>query len=203
MRKLEFLAALRTRLAGIPLEDLERSIEYYSESIDDRMEDGLSEEEAVAAMGSIDDIVSQIPHDAPSAQPEPAPTPPKKPRNAWHVWRTVLLIVGAPLWLSLLIAVLCLALGVCIALWSIIVALYATVFALAVSALACVAVAIILLVLGYNPYSLLPFGAGLLCAGITILLFLLFTQMAKGLAWMNKQMWLGIRSCFSRKERCQ
>ena len=50
MNKFDFLTHLRTKLWSIPKEDAERSVEFYSEMIDDRMEEGLSEEEAVARM---------------------------------------------------------------------------------------------------------------------------------------------------------
>ena len=52
MNKQEFLSRLRKQLKG--LEDKEERITFYSEMIDDRMEEGLSEEEAVAAVGSLD-----------------------------------------------------------------------------------------------------------------------------------------------------
>lgn len=52
MTKQEFLLRIRNGLAALPKEDIEKSVEYYREMIDDRMEDGLSEEEAVAAIGS-------------------------------------------------------------------------------------------------------------------------------------------------------
>ena len=48
MSKTEFLTELKKALEGLPEEDIEKSLEYYSEMIDDRIEDGLSEEEAVA-----------------------------------------------------------------------------------------------------------------------------------------------------------
>ena len=60
MNKKAFLWALMDGLSGLPMEDIERSLDYYSEMIDDRMEDGLSEEEAVAAMGPVKEICAQI-----------------------------------------------------------------------------------------------------------------------------------------------
>ena len=50
MNKEEFLSELRTKLSGLPQEDIEERISFYSEMIDDRMEDGISEEEAVEGM---------------------------------------------------------------------------------------------------------------------------------------------------------
>ena len=45
MNKQEFLSALSDKLSVLSEEDKEKSIDYYSEMIDDRMEEGLSEEE--------------------------------------------------------------------------------------------------------------------------------------------------------------
>ena len=52
MNKQEYLSAIRVRIPKMPTEDMERFIAYYSEMIDDRMEDGMTEEEAVAMMES-------------------------------------------------------------------------------------------------------------------------------------------------------
>ena len=60
MSKQEFFEGLRKGLSGLAKEDIEERISFYNEMIDDRMEEGLTEEEAVAEMGSIDMIVEQI-----------------------------------------------------------------------------------------------------------------------------------------------
>lgn len=60
MTKFEFLAALEARLPGLSEADRRKTLEYYSEMIDDRTDDGLSQEEAVEAIGSLDDLVSEI-----------------------------------------------------------------------------------------------------------------------------------------------
>ena len=60
MDKALFLDELRRRLSGLPQSDLDERLLFYSEMIDDRMEDGLTEEEAVAGIGSVDEIVEQI-----------------------------------------------------------------------------------------------------------------------------------------------
>ena len=56
MNKEEFLNALRSALAGLPQEDIEERLAFYSESIDDRVEDGLTEEEAVEAIGTVAEV---------------------------------------------------------------------------------------------------------------------------------------------------
>ena len=60
MTKIEFLLELDDRLKGLYEDDREASCQFYGEMIDDRIEDGMSEEEAVADLGSIDDIVKHI-----------------------------------------------------------------------------------------------------------------------------------------------
>ena len=54
MNKQAFLERLRKALSGLPPKEQEERITFYSEMIDDRMEEGLSEEEeAVASIGTI------------------------------------------------------------------------------------------------------------------------------------------------------
>ena len=57
MNKQEFLSELKNRLAGIPQKDIDQTIEFYEELILDKMEEGQLEEEAIASLDSIDEIV--------------------------------------------------------------------------------------------------------------------------------------------------
>ena len=45
MNKQEYLEWIRSRISAMPADDVNRFMDYYSEMIDDRVEDGLSEEE--------------------------------------------------------------------------------------------------------------------------------------------------------------
>jgi uncharacterized membrane protein len=58
MTKSEFLNQLRSRISNLPPDEVERTISYFTEIIDDRIEDGMSEQEAVAGMESIDTIIA-------------------------------------------------------------------------------------------------------------------------------------------------
>ena len=60
MNKTELLNSLRESLCGLPEEELTKSLDFYSEMIDDRIEDGMSEDEAVAAMGEPQEIADKI-----------------------------------------------------------------------------------------------------------------------------------------------
>lgn len=60
MDKKSFLDGLKKSLSFLPNDELERTIAYYNEMISDRIDAGMSEEEAVAAVGSIDEILDSV-----------------------------------------------------------------------------------------------------------------------------------------------
>ena len=122
MNKQEFLAELRRGLQGLPQADIEERVNFYSEMIDDRMEDGLTESEAVAEIGSVGEVVSQILSDIPLTRLVKEKIKPKRPVSPWVV---VLLILGFPLWLPLVIAFSAIILSIYIVVWSVIISLWA------------------------------------------------------------------------------
>ena len=200
MNKEQFLAAIRIRLGTLPPNDVETSLDYYSEMIDDRMEDGLSEEAAVTAMGSVDDIAAQILMDT------PLPTLVKakmKTARSLRVWEIILLILGSPVWLPLLLAAGIIVLALYIVLWAVIVSLYATDLSVAVGALGCIAVFFLFLFTGFPVQAVLSLSAGLICAGLAILLFLLFNQIARAAAFLSKLPVRWLKKKFTRKEDAQ
>ena len=60
MTKTEFLLRLREMLSELPQEDAAERLVFYGEMIDDRMEDGLTEDEAVSGIGLPEEIAQQI-----------------------------------------------------------------------------------------------------------------------------------------------
>ena len=60
MNKKEFLDELCRRLRYASVDEAQRLVAFVTESIDDRIEEGMTEEEAVAAVGSIDDLVREV-----------------------------------------------------------------------------------------------------------------------------------------------
>ena len=53
MTKHEFLLQLGKALSSLPRRERDERLGFYSEVIDDRIEEGLSEEEAVRNMGEV------------------------------------------------------------------------------------------------------------------------------------------------------
>ncbi len=60
MKKAEFLDKLCRELRfHTDPDEIRRLVAFYDQAIDDRMEDGMSEEDAVAAVGDLDDIIRE------------------------------------------------------------------------------------------------------------------------------------------------
>lgn len=196
MNKFEFLSVLRDRLSGLPKEDVEKSVDYYSEMIDDRIEEGLTEEEATAAVGSIENIVSQILMEISLPKLVRAKA---KPNRSFKVWEIVLLILGSPVWLPLLIAALITVLAVYIVIWSVIIVLYSVDITFAVSSIAGICGSLAYIPSGNFAQGALFFGAGLICAGVAILLLFGFNQITKGVLALSKKILLGFKGCFLRR----
>lgn len=198
--KQEFLSALRDKLSGLPKEDLERSVDYYSEIIDDSMEDGLSEEEAIAAIGSMEDIVSQILMETSLPKLVKARV---KPKRDWKAWEIVLLVLGSPVWLPLLSAAGVIILAVYIVIWSMVVVFYAVDLSFAAGAISSLFAAVMYLCSGGSAQGILFVGAGIFCAGITILLFFGFNRITKAILTFSKKILLRIKTRFIRKGETQ
>ena len=115
MKKQEFLRELKKRLSRLPKKDAQERVNFYSEMIDDRMDEGLSEEDAVFAAGSVDKIAEQIISDRVEDKVCGEKAQKRKPK----VWEIVLLIAGAPIWLPILIAVFAVIWSIVITLWAI------------------------------------------------------------------------------------
>ena len=197
MNKDTFLIELRSGLTGLPAEDIEERVAFYSEMIDDRMEEGVTEEEAVAQTGEITEIVSQTIADTPLHKLVKENVRTRKPMSTGTI---VLLAAGSPLWLALAIAALAVILALYIVLWALLAALWAVEFAFIVSALACLAGMAYLFVQGEPLYAMMSLGAGLFMAGISIFLFFGCIEASKGIVKMTKKIALGIKSLFIRKE---
>lgn len=197
MNKQEFLTAIRSRLYGLPQSDLQKSLDYYSEMIDDRMEDGLSEEEAVKALGSIDEIVQQILMETPLPALVKEKTRPSRRIKGWEI---ALLILGSPIWLPLLFAALVVILAVVAVCWCAILVLYIADLCFATGTVAGVVCAGVFIWSGYPVQAVILLGAGLICLGLTILWFFVCNKIVSLTLRANKWIMLRVKSRFIRKE---
>ena len=197
MSKQEFLVQLRKGLSGLPQEDIEERLTFYSEMIDDRMEEGLSELEAVSAIGTVDAIITQILSDTPLTKlvKEKA-----KPKRTVKPWEFVLLILGSPIWLSLLIAAFAIILATYIVVWSVVITLWSIEASFAACTLGGIVSAAVFSFQGNEFTGLAMLSAGVICAGLSIFMFFGCKAATKGILLLTKKMALRIKTLFVGKE---
>lgn len=200
MTKTEFVLALTAQLEGLPFEEVEERIDFYMESVDDRMEEGLAEEEAVAALGSVDDIVAEILADIPLTRLVAEKI---KPRRRLSAWEIVLIAVGSPIWISLLAAFFAVDLSIYVSIWSVCISLWAAEVSFIASALGGVVGGISLLVTGNTAGGLFLIGCGLALAGLSIPFSMGCRILTKGLLLLTKKIAVAIKKLFIRKEKAE
>ena len=186
MNKQECITELKNKLFCLPYQDIEKSVEYYSEIIDDSVEDGMSEEDAVASLGDIDEIVSQILMETPITTLVKEKVKQGRTLQAWEI---ILLVLGSPIWLSILIALFSVVLALYITIWSVVISLYAVVLSVAVGIF-------ISLIKGLFLNALIFFAFTLIATGLTILLFIGTNYFTKGVICLSKSIVKGIKSIF-------
>ncbi len=197
MNKQEFVSELEKRLNGLPKRDIDECITFYTEIIDDYIEEGLSEESAIAKIGDINDVVSQIIDDTPLSKIIKDRV---KTERKFRMWEILLLIIGSPIWLSLLIAAFSVVLSLYISFWTIIISLW-SVFAAVIGSAFCGLVAgVFFIVSGYLPSGIAMIAAGIVCAGLSIFLFYGCKYATKGLLLITKKALIGIKCAFIKKE---
>ena len=193
MTKREFLSRLNEGLSGLPQEDAAGRLAFYSEMIDDRIEDGLSEEEEVAGIGPVEKIVAQIIEETPLTTLAKEKL---RPKRRLRVWETVLLVLGSPLWLSLLLTAFAAVLTVYLVIWVLVLSLWIVDLAFFAAFLGGL-IAGVLFFTGSGILSGLPvLGAGLVFAGLSIFLFFLCRETTKCAAVLTKKIGSKIKSSF-------
>ena len=197
MTKHEFIDALRARLADLPPEEVEERLGFWAEMIDDRMEDGADEEEAVAKMGSLDEVVSQIVSDIPLLTLAKQRIKPKKRLSTGII---VLLAIGAPVWGSILISLLAAVFSVYVSVWATVVSLWSVFAALVGCAVGGLVSGVALAIVQSVPVGLALIAVALVCAGLSVFAFFGCREACRGLLTLTKKTILAIKRALVKKE---
>ncbi len=185
MDKNKFFKELKKELLAINYADSESLIEYYKEIINDLVDSGKCEIDAVAELGSPKEIAQRAMEESGGEQVKSAVKADKKQKCFYRdengkfktMW-LVLIIVGSPLWFSIGCGVLGVGIGVICAIFSLVIALYATVSACALSGI---------VVFGYGivgmfenvGFGLMVMGGGLIAFALGIVGFIYLTKFIK------------------------
>ncbi len=198
MRKADFSDALRNGLIGLPQEDIEERVSFYGEMIDDRMEEGLSEEDAVAAIGPVENVVNEIVAETPLTKIVKEKIKPKRQLRAWEI---ILIVLGFPLWFPLSIVAFVLILVFYIVLWVLVICLWAVETVLWAAALFGLVAAVLYTLRGYVAFGVVLLGAALTLIGLSVFLFAGCTAASVGTAKLAKKIVRGIKRMFVGKEK--
>lgn len=197
MRKEEFISKLRKKLSGMPKKEIEERLNFYSEMIDDKIEEGILEDDAVSSLGSIDSIAEQIISDIPFSKIAKERMTQKRRFKTWEI---VLIAVGSPIWFSLLVALFSVVISLCAVVFALEVSLWAIIVSLAVCSPFVVVAGFISIFVNNAPIGLLFIGSGLILAGLSIVLFLIVKPTLKGGISFVKKLALWVKKLFVKKE---
>ena len=201
MNKQEFLDNLKARLSSLPERDVKEYLNFYSEMIDDRIEEGLSEEEAVFEIGSVEIIASQISSQTATERSVVTIAKEKsKTKRRLKAWEIVLLVLGSPICFSLSIATFAVIISLYVSLWSVIISLWAVFGSLIACAVGGTLSGIGLACGAHSLSGFAMIGAGVICAGLSIFTFCGCKAITKVTLLFTKKISLGIVKLFRKKE---
>lgn len=199
MNKREFLKALDKKLKNLPKEERKKSVAFYSEIIDDKMEDGASEEEAVQSLGSPGKVAEEILSDASFSSIVKGGADRVKSKCGENPLLILLLVLGFPLWFPLLVAAAAVLFSGSVVLLALFFVLFAVLFSVLVSGAACAIQAIVCFLTSAPAFGTLSLGAGLVLVAVFFLLWEPLKRAEKALLRLSG-LWLkGIKRLFVNK----
>jgi len=197
MSKQEFLDRLCKGLSGLPQNEIDERLTFYSEMIDDRMEEGFSEEEAVLAVGSPEKIAMQVVADIPFVKIAKERIKPKRRLKPIEI---VLLALGSPIWVSLGIIALAVILFLYISFWSVIISLWAVFVYFIVSSFGAIVAGVFFVCNGDTYSGIAMTSVGVVLLGLSIFMFYGCKAATNGILILTKRKAIWIKNCFIKKE---
>lgn len=196
MTKADFLQLLERALSQLSEEERRANLEYYSELLDDMLEEGMTEAEATAKLGSPAAIAESILQEMPLSK---LVSTRMKPKSGWTPLAIILAVVGSPIWVPLLLAGVAVVAALFVSIWALAVVAVVVVLALALAVIAAPVLAVRTAVLTL-PLGLLLLGGGLVLLGLCVLGGLMAVELCKLLAQLTVLLAHKIKGLFIRKE---
>ena len=190
MRKQDFIKELQTKLSFLPKEEIKDRISFYNELIDDKIEEGLKEEDVIESIGSVDEIIDQIINDMPLSKIAKDQIKPKRKLSALEV---TLIIIGSPIWLTLLLSLVAVLFSLYIVGWSLIISIWAIFISLISVLVAGITLAVVSLFSNSALVALSYLGVTLIILGLTILIHYVCKIMTKVYIKLTKLIVLSIK----------
>ncbi len=202
MSKEEFLSTLKTELEKQNLGNVENMLQFYDEMICDRMEEGMTEEEATASLGSIQDIVKEVVWEKPVTtlvKERVQQSKAKADRNGKGVIWIVLAVLGFPIWLPLAAVIAVCFIVICLLYWVIVLTIALVLLAFPLTSLAGLVGALGAMI-GYGPFStmMICLGAAMVLGSLSFLLFRPCLLFFKGTGKVFAKMLVGLKKSLFR-----
>lgn len=192
MNKYEFLGELQKRLSILDQEECSKFITYYDEIIEDYKENGISEADAIKKIGSPKTIADEILSEQDAVDLK-IPTVKSKLINY------LLLILGFPLWGSLLLAAVMLVLSAYLVIWCIPFVTGTCAFAFLLAAIVSLAGAPFVMANDVFAAGIVQFGCGVASIGIAILSAYATVFLVKKFYAVTKSFTLKLIGAFKKK----
>ena len=116
MTKAEYLERLRASLALMAPEEREAQLAYYEELFDDMLEDGMSEDQVAEHLGAPETVAEELLAEMPLSTLVKNRVRAEGKLSALTI---VLLVLGAPVWLPLLMSAFAVLLSLLVSLWAV------------------------------------------------------------------------------------
>ncbi|MEG0570072.1 MAG: DUF1700 domain-containing protein [Oscillospiraceae bacterium] len=196
MTKQELFSVLGEKLSSFPKSEIEKSFEFYDEIINDHIDDGKTEEEAVAALGAVGDIMADIVQGISLPCLLKSSLNKTRPKSNHKALWIALIIIGSVVWIPLLLAALAILLSVYIVIWATAITVCCVVLAFGLSGLAFLVGSILIISAHELSVVLLYLAAALVCIGICLMLIKPMVLFIKKLAVFTLFVTKKIKSLF-------
>ena len=167
MNKTDFMLQLNNALhkAHVPQNEARDAVQFYAECVDERVEDGATEAEAIEGLGSIDSIVESVVADLPKAARGIG-----RLDSGNKALKVILLVLTFPVWGSILVSLALVAAALIAVLWSLLAAAAALWIACITAGLAGIAALVHGAANGAGQAGALGFGIGIALSGLAVVL---------------------------------
>ncbi len=197
MNKQEFLTQMQKALSWLPQEDIEERIAFYSEIIDDHIEEGMSEEQAIAEIGSVQEVTTQIVAETPLPRLVKEKV---KPKRALRIWEIILIVLGFPVWFPLIIAAGAVILSLYIVVWALVISLWAFDISILISALGGIAISVVYFINANITPAFMTLAIAMFIGGLSIFILFGCVAVSKSIIKLTWKGVIGIKYMFINKE---
>lgn len=198
MTKQEFLDELKYQLSGLASFDSRHLLKHYEQRIDENIESGMSEEEAVSSLGTVMQVANRA---ILKCSLKNIKEHRKNHRKHRSVGQWFIFILTSPLWISVQLAIALLVAAVFLLVWLLVAFAFCLTAAMALGSLIGTFISILTFVNASRTVAVGFEGACIIAFGLSVLLFVGSLALAKSAKQLYKKMRGGYKILLARSGR--